>query len=169
MKRALIFDHEPMSRSSLKNRLKEVGFDEIIECVDGEAAAKAALDRLPDIAILDVSLPKMDGFTAAAAIRKRLKIPIIMITGRYDQDTASRAKQVGVAAFLTKPLRDQDVWPAIELAFAHADEVEHLKEQVEDLKEIIENRKLIERSKGILMRATGLRNLKRFVGCKSWR
>ena len=67
-----------------------------------------------------------------------------------------RASETGVAAFLTKPLREQDLWPAIELAFAHADEIEHLKEQVEDLKETIESRKIIEKAKGILMRTQGL-------------
>jgi response regulator NasT len=152
----LICDDEPVIRLSLKNKLKDLGFDEIMECGDGEAAVKMALDKLPDIIILDVSMPKMDGITAAQEIRKKLKIPIILATACYDPDTVKRANKIGVAAFLAKPVRDQDLWPAIELAFAHADEIEHLKEQVDDLKEIIESRKVVEKAKGVLMRTHGL-------------
>lgn len=136
--------------------LMEVGFDEVMECGDGESAVEMALVRLPDIAILDISMPKMDGITATMEIRKKLKIPIIFLTAAFDPETVEKAKEAGVAAFLTKPLRKQDLWPAIELAFAHADEMEALKEQVEELKETIENRKIIEKAKGALMRSQGL-------------
>lgn len=156
MRTVLICDDEPVIRMSLKNKLMDLGFDEVIECGDGEAAVRLALDRMPDIAILDVSMPKMDGITAAAAIRKKLKIPIILATACYDPDTVKRASETGVAAFLTKPVRDQDLWPAIELAFARASEVDHLKEQVQDLQETIESRKVIEKAKGVLMKSHGL-------------
>lgn len=152
MRKVLIGDDEPLLRMSLKNRLKELGFDEILECSDGAAAVKMALEGLPDLAILDVAMPKKDGITAAREIKARLKIPLVLLTACYDADTVKRAKEVGVAAFLTKPFRDQDLWPVIELAFAHADEVETLKEQVEDLKETLETRKVIEKAKGVLMK-----------------
>ncbi len=109
---------------SLKNMLKRVGFDEIMECGDGETAVTMALSRLPDIAILDFAMPKMDGITATREIRKKLKIPIIFLTAAYDAETVQKAKEAGVAAYLTKPLREQDLWPAIELAFAHAEVME---------------------------------------------
>jgi response regulator NasT len=141
---------------SLKSRLKELGFDEILECSDGECAVTTALTRIPDIAILDIAMPKMDGVTAAQEIRKKLKIPIIFLTAAFDAETVRKAKEAGIAAILTKPLRDQDLWPAIELAFAHAEALELLKEQVEDLKETIESRKVIEKAKGILMKTHGL-------------
>lgn len=156
MRTVLICDDEPVIRMSLKNMLKEVGFDEIMECGDGEAAVATALSRFPDIAILDISMPKMDGITATREIRKKLKIPIIFLTAAFDPETVQKAKEAGVAAFLTKPLRKQDLWPAIEMAFAHAEEMETLKEQVEELKETIENRKLVEKAKGVLMRSQGL-------------
>jgi AmiR/NasT family two-component response regulator len=156
LRTVLICDDEPVIRLSLKNRLKDLGFDEIMECGDGEAAVRLAMERMPDIAILDISMPKMDGITASREIRKKLKIPIILLTAHYDPETVKKASESGVAAFLTKPLRDQDLWPAIELAFAHADEVDLLKEQVEDLKETIESRKVIEKAKGVLMRSQGL-------------
>ncbi|KAF0219194.1 MAG: response regulator [Geobacteraceae bacterium] len=156
MRSVLIADDESIIRMSLKNKLKELGFDEIMECGDGETAVSMALSRLPDIAILDVAMPKKDGITAAREIRQKLKIPILLLTASHDPDTVKRAKQAGIAAFLVKPLRDQDLWPAIELAFAHADEVEALKEQVEDLKDTLESRKVIEKAKGVLMRTQGL-------------
>lgn len=156
MKSVLICDDEAIIRASLKSCLKPLGFDEITECADGETAVRKTLDIMPDIAILDVSMPKKDGITAAAEIRQKLKIPIMLLTAAADAEVVARAKKAGVAAFLVKPLREQDLWPAIELACAHNDEVEQLKEQVEDLKETLESRKLIEKAKGVLMRGQGL-------------
>lgn len=156
MKSVLICDDEPVLRMSLKNKLKELGFAEIMECSDGEAAVASATSMLPDMVILDVSMPKLDGISAAKAIRRKLKVPILLLTACMDQQTVARAKEAGVAGFMTKPFREQDLWPAIELAFAHAHEVDDLKEQVEDLKETIESRKIIEKAKGVLMRSHGL-------------
>ncbi|MBI5657415.1 MAG: response regulator [Geobacter sp.] len=156
MKRILICDDEPIIRQSLKALLTSLGFDAIFECSDGEAAVATAIDKIPEIAILDVSMPKKDGITAATEIRKRLKIPIIFLTACYDPETVERAKKVGIAAFLTKPLREQDLWPAIEMAYAHNDVVEQLKDEVADLKETLESRKVIEKAKGALMKNHGL-------------
>jgi len=156
LKKVLVCDDEPIIRMSLKNKLGELGFAEILECSDGEQAVQLALSKLPDLAILDVAMPKKDGITAASEIRQRLKIPIILLTACHDPDTVARARQSGVAGFLTKPLREQDLLPAIELAFAHDEAVEDLKEQVEDLKETLETRKVIERAKGLLMQKQGL-------------
>ena len=156
MRSVLICDDEQIIRMSLKNKLKQLGFDEILECSDGIKAVELAMSQIPDIAILDVAMPLQDGISAAREIRKKLKIPIILLTACYDPDTVKRARENGIAALLTKPLREQDLWPAIELAFAHAVEIETLKEQVEDLKETLETRKIIEKAKGVLMRKEGL-------------
>ena len=147
----LICDDEPVIRMNLKAMLLDVGFDEVLECGDGRRAVEMALGSFPDMAILDVAMPEKDGITAAAEIRKKLKIPILLLTNAYDSLTAKRAAECGIAAFLTKPLRQQDLIPAIEIALAHTDEIEELKEKVEDLKETIENRKVIEKAKGMLM------------------
>ena len=156
LRKVLICDDEAIIRKSLKNKLVELGFDEILECGDGLKAVEIAITQIPDIAILDVAMPGMDGISAAREIRKRLKIPIILLTACYDPETVKRAGENGIAAFLTKPLRDQDLWPAIELAFAHAEEIETLKEQVEDLKEVLETRKIVEKAKGVFMEKHGL-------------
>jgi len=147
----LICDDEPIVRANLKAMLAELGFEEILECGDGKRAVETALASFPDMAILDVSMPEMDGITAAGEIKKKLKIPIMLLTNAYDGKTAKRAAECGIAAFLTKPLRKQDLLPAIEMALSHAEEVENLKEQIDDLRETIDNRKIIEKAKGILM------------------
>lgn len=151
MKTILICDDEPVIRMNLKAMLVELGFDEVLECGDGKSAVEMALASFPDMAILDVAMPKMDGITAAGEIKKKLKIPIMLLTNCYDAQSVKRAAEIGVAAFLTKPLREQDLLPAIELALAHTDQVEELREKIDDLKETIENRKIIEKAKGMLM------------------
>lgn len=151
MKNVLICDDEPVIRLNLKTMLLELGFDEVLECGDGKKAVELALATFPDLVVLDVSMPGMDGITVATEIGKKLKIPMIMLTNCYDIETVKRASACGVAAFLTKPLRSQDLLPAIELALAHVAEVEEYKEKIEDLKETIENRKVIEKAKGMLM------------------
>lgn len=151
MKTILICDDEPVIRMNLKAMLVDLGFEEILECGDGKSAVEMALASFPDMVILDVAMPKMDGITAAGEIRKKLKIPIMLLTNCYDVQSIKRAAESGIAAFLTKPLREQDLLPAIELALAHAYQVEELKEKIDDLKETIENRKIIEKAKGLLM------------------
>lgn len=152
MRSVLICDDEQVFRKSLAAMLKDLGFDEIHESADGEAAVTAALVKIPDIIIMDVSMPKKDGISAAQEIRRRLKVPIIFLTACHDPEVVKEALKAGIAAFLIKPVRADELWPAIELAFAHNDELENLKEQVEDLKETIENRKVIEKAKGVLMK-----------------
>ena len=151
MKQILICDDEPIIRMNLKAMLAELGFNNGLECGDGNSAVEMALGSYPDLAILDVSMPHMDGITAANEIRKKLKIPMILLTNAYDAATVKRASESGIAAFLTKPLRKQDLLPAIEIALHHVEQVEELKEKIEDLHETIENRKIIEKAKGLLM------------------
>ncbi len=151
MKTVLICDDEPLIRMSLRAMLKELGFEDVLECGDGKSAVEMAMASFPDMAVLDVAMPEMDGITAAKEIKKKLKIPILLLTNCFDAQTAKRAAESGIAAFLTKPLREQDLIPAIEIALAHTEQVEDLKEKIEDLKETIENRKVIEKAKGMMM------------------
>ena len=151
MKTVLICDDEPLIRMSLRAMLKDLGFEDVLECGDGKSAVEMAMASFPDMAVLDVAMPEMDGITAAKEIKKKLKIPILLLTNCFDAQTAKRAAESGIAAFLTKPLREQDLIPAIEIALAHTEQVEELKEKIEDLKETIENRKVIEKAKGMLM------------------
>ncbi|MDD5285799.1 MAG: response regulator [Desulfuromonadaceae bacterium] len=150
-KSILICDDEPIIRMNLKTMLFDLGFDEVMECADGKSAVEMALGRFPDMVVMDVSMPGMDGISAAEEIRKKLKIPIMLLTSVCDGATVKRALASKIAAFLTKPLRQQELLPAIEIALQHFEEIEDLKEKIDDLREIIENRKIIEKAKGILM------------------
>ncbi|MDD2367569.1 MAG: response regulator [Desulfuromonadaceae bacterium] len=150
-KSILICDDESLIRMNLKGMLEELGFDDIFECENGRKAVELALGTFPDMAILDVAMPGMDGITAAIEIKKKLKIPIMLLTSACDSATIKRASSAGIAAFLTKPLRKQDLLPAIEIALKHVEEIEELKEKIDDLREVIENRKIIEKAKGMLM------------------
>lgn len=147
----LICDDEPVIRMNLKSMLEKIGFEEVLECANGKQAVEMALASFPDMVILDVAMPEMDGISAAAEIRKKLKIPIMLLSNAHDAVTARRAAECGIAAFLTKPLRENDLIPALEIALARTEEAEELKEKIEDLRETIENRKIIEKAKGILM------------------
>jgi len=151
MKTVLICDDEPLVRMNLKALLMECGFENVLECGDGNSAVEMAFASFPDMVVLDVVMPGMDGITAAAEIKKKLKIPVLLLTNSFDSVTAKRAAKSGIAAYLTKPLRKQDLRPALDIAFAHEEQVGELKERVEDLKETIEQRKVIEKAKGILM------------------
>lgn len=150
-KTILICDDEPLTRANLKSMLMDLGFDEILECGDGAKAVEMALGCFPDLAILDVAMPGMDGISAAIEIKKKLKIPIMLLTSSCDSATVKRASASGIAAYLTKPLRQQDLLPAMEIALQHVEELESLKEKIDDLREVIENRKIIEKAKGLLM------------------
>jgi response regulator NasT len=115
-----------------------------------------ACESLPDIAILDVPLPEMGGLNAAREIRQKLKIPVILFMSSYDPDTLSQASKIGITTTLSKPFRGQDLLPAIELAFAHAEEMERLKADVKDLQKTIDNQEIIYKAKKVLMRSGGL-------------
>lgn len=151
MRSVLICDRDSEVMLDLKRMLLGLGFEKVLQCADGWKAVEKALAALPDVALLDMVMPGMDGFTAAVEIRKKLKIPVILLSDIWDTRSIKRAAEIGVAAFLTKPIRREDVMPTIELAMAHSYEVEELKEKIGDLTETIENRKIIEKAKGILM------------------
>lgn len=152
----LICDYEQNVRTNLKNKLKALGFEEIWECSDGDSAVTMAGERLPEIAILDAAIPQKGGLSAAREIMQILKIPVILLMSLCDPDTLRKAKKIGITTILSKPFRGQDLLPAIEMTFAHAEEVELLKDHVEDLKKTVESRKIIDNAKEVLQRSKGL-------------
>lgn len=156
MRSVLIYDDEPMVRTGVKNKLKELGYDTILECCDSHSAVSTACATLPDIAILDAAIPGRDGLSAAREIRQKLKIPVILLTSFCDSAMLNKAKKIGITTILAKPFRGQDLLPAIEMAFVHAEEVKHLKKQVEVLKKANECREIIDKAKDILMQSQGL-------------
>ena len=162
MRSVLICDNEPIVRTRLINKLHELGIDNIIECCDGVTAMSLARDCNPDIAILDTAISRNADLSVARDIRKKQNIPVILLVSFYDPDTLSRAKKIGITTILTKPFREQDLLPSIEMAFAHAKEVEHLKEEMEYLEKTIENQNIIYKAKRVLLKSEGLSETEAF-------
>ena len=125
--------------------------DVVGEARDGEEAVALALDLEPDVAIMDVKMPKLDGIDAARRILDARPIPIVMLTAYGQEELVSRAVEAGVFGYLVKPFREQDLVPAIETARARHEELAAVRQEVESLGEALAARKTIERAKGLLM------------------
>src|SRR3954462_11612444 len=130
--------------------------DVVGEARDGEEAVALALELEPDLAIMDVKMPKLDGIDAARQILDERPIPIVMLTAYGQDELVSRAVEAGVFAYLVKPFRESDLMPAIQTARARHDELAALREEAESLAEALAARKAIERAKGLLMEKEGL-------------
>src|SRR5438477_507007 len=136
--------------------LVQAGFEVCAEARDGEEAVALARSEQPDLAIMDVKMPKVDGIEAARRILDERPIPIVMLTAYGQQELVSRAVEAGVFGYLVKPFREQDLLPAIETAWARHEELATLREETESLAEALAARKAIERAKGLLMAKEGL-------------
>jgi len=155
--RIVIADDEPIILLDLRQMLEEVGMSVVGEASDGAQAVEKARTLKPDLAILDVKMPTMDGIEAARILHEERLAPVILLTAYSDSELIQRAKQAGVYGYIVKPFKQADLTPAIEVALARYQEARELEQQVDDLKEALETRKLIERAKGILMDTYGLR------------
>ena len=151
-KRVLIAEDNSKTRLFLKNQLELLGFEVVGAVSNGQAAVEMAEELDPNLVIMDIKMPEMDGIDAARAISAKGPVPIILITGLSSDEMASKAIEAGVFAYLVKPITKKQLEPAIKLALARYDEFKSLKAEVYDLKDAIETRKLVERAKGILMK-----------------
>jgi two-component system, response regulator PdtaR len=154
--RILIAEDETIIRLDLRGLLEKAGFDVCAEARDGLEAVELARSALPDLAIMDVKMPRLDGIEAARHILDERPIPIVMLTAYGQDELVSRAVEVGVFGYLVKPFREQDLLPAIQTARARHEELEALREEAESLAEALAARKAIERAKGLLMAKEGL-------------
>ena len=152
----MIAEDETIIRLDLRKLLERSGFEVCAEARDGEEAVALARSEQPDVAIMDVKMPKLDGIEAARRILDERPIPIVMLTAYGQQELVSRAVEAGVFGYLVKPFREQDLLPAIETARARHDELAALREEAESLTEALAARKAIERAKGLLMEKEGL-------------
>ena len=147
----VIIDDSLGSRATLGQALKRFGFDVVGEGSSGSEAIRLAQVLKPDVLFLAVGLPDLDGLTTAAQILETHALPIIILSSHLNPEVIQRAKEAGVMAYLVKPLREEELLPAIELAISRFEEFDALRKENADLKRILEDRKLIERAKGILM------------------
>ena len=154
--RILLAEDETIIRLDLKETLERAGFDVCAEARDGEEAVELARQEQPDLAVLDVKMPRLDGIEAARRILADRPIPIVMVTAYGQEELVARAIEAGVFGYLVKPFRESDLLPAIQTATARHAELEALREEAESLAEALATRKVVERAKGLLMEREGL-------------
>ena len=147
----LIAEDETIIRLDLRGLLEGAGYDVVAEAKDGEEAVSLAREHEPDLAVMDVKMPRLDGIEAARRIQDERPIPIVMLTAYGQDELVSRAAEAGVFGYLVKPFREQDLLPAIQTARARHDEMQAVREEAESLAEALAARKVIERAKGLLM------------------
>src|SRR2546421_6104998 len=149
--RVLVAEDETIIRLDLRDLLERSGFEVCAEARDGEEAVALARSEQPDVAIMDVKMPKLDGIEAARRILEERPIPIVMLTAYGQDELVSRAVEAGVFGYLVKPFREQDLLPAIQAARARHSELQALREEAESLAEALAGPKVIERGKGLPM------------------
>ena len=148
-RRVIVAEDESLIRMDIVETLKDHGFEVVGEAGDGNRAVELATELKPDLIVMDIKMPNLDGISAAEKIAD-LKIPVVLLTAFSQQELVSRAAEVGAMAFLVKPFTPQDLMPAIEIALSRHQQLLALETEVSDLAERLESRKLIERAKGVL-------------------
>jgi AmiR/NasT family two-component response regulator len=161
-RRVLLAEDEALIRLDLKEMLEEEGYEVVGEAGDGETAVNMARNLRPDLVVMDIKMPGMDGLQAAELITEQRLAPVLVLTAFSQKDLVDRAAQAGAMGYLVKPFQKTDVVPAIELAVARHQERVALEEEVTGLEERLETRKLVDRAKGILMDRFGMREADAF-------
>ena len=154
--RVLIAEDEALIRLDLKEMLLEEGFEVVGEVADGASAVRLARELRPDLTVLDVKMPVMDGIEAAEAISKERLSAILILTAFSQRDLVERARRAGALAYLVKPFQKHDLLPAIEIATSRFRELSGLEATVDDLQGQLAARKVVERAKGLLQEREGL-------------
>ncbi len=149
--KVVIADDESIIRLDLKTLLEEMGHIVIGEAADGARALELTRSLKPDVVIMDIKMPVMDGLDAAKVIAEEKIAPVVLLTAYSQKDLIERAKEAGVYAYLVKPFQESDLMPAIEIAISRYLEQHDLTEQLGSLEQKLETRKLVDRAKGILM------------------
>ncbi|HEY64100.1 MAG TPA: response regulator [Caldilineae bacterium] len=160
--RVVIADDESLIRLDLREMLTNLGYLVVGEVGDGRSAVNLARELKPDIVIMDIKMPDMDGIEAAKILTEERIAPVLLLSAYSQQDLVERAREAGVVGYLVKPIRETDLAPAIEVALARFREFLEMQKQVDDLKEALETRKLVDRAKGILMDRQGLTEAEAF-------
>ena len=150
-KRVLVAEDEAIIRLDLAEMLTEAGYEVVGQASDGEQAVALAASLKPDIVIMDVKMPVMDGISAAEQIGKERLCPVVMLTAFSQTELVERARDAGVMAYIVKPFTASDVTPALDIALSRWAELKTLEAEVADLGDRLETRKAVDRAKGVLM------------------
>ncbi len=154
--RIMLADDESIIRLDLKEMLVELGHEIAGEAPDGETAVEMAQAVVPDLIIMDIKMPGLDGLQALAKISAVRRIPTVMLTAYSQPDLVEQAVGLGVFAYLVKPIKEADLLPTLEVAMARSEELQAVEAEVRSLEETLATRKLVEKAKGILMAQSGL-------------
>lgn len=149
-RRVVVAEDEALIRLDLKEMLEEEGFDVVGEAGDGETAVRLVEQHRPDLAILDIQMPVLDGLAAAARIASGRLAPVVILTAFSQRELVERARDAGAMAYLVKPFGKGDLLPAIEMALSRFTEIVSLESEVADLHGRLEARKIVDRAKGVL-------------------
>ena len=149
--RVVVAEDEALSRLDVVEMLTEAGYNVVGQAGDGEAAIELTEREKPDLVVMDVKMPKLDGISAAERIAKQRIAPVVILTAFSQKDLVERARDAGAMAYLTKPFTIEDLMPAIELVVSRFQEIKQLDAEITDLQEQLKARKLIEKAKGLLM------------------
>jgi two-component system, response regulator PdtaR len=156
MRRVVIAEDEALIRMDLAEMLAEEGYDVVGQAADGQQAVELAEQLRPDLVILDVKMPVLDGIAAAERIAGQRIAPVVMLTAFSQRELVERARDAGAMAYLVKPFSQSDLVPAIEMAISRFAELAALESEVADLNDRLETRKAVERAKTVLQRDLGL-------------
>ena len=151
--RVVIAEDEALIRLDLAEMLAEEGYDVVGQAGDGEAAVALVMELRPDLVVMDIKMPKLDGIAAAAQIAQAHVAPVVMLTAFSQRDLVDRARESGAMAYLVKPFTKSDLVPAIEMARSRYAEISALEREVGDLTDQLATRKAVERAKGLLQEA----------------
>ncbi len=160
--RIVIADDEPIIRLDLRKTLENMGHQVVGEAGDGSKAIEVAREMKPDIVILDIKMPELDGIDGAKVITTEGIAPVLLLTAYSQKDLVDRAKDAGVFAYLVKPFKEADLLPAMEIAISRYEEFVELENEVSDLENKLDTRKAVDRAKGILMDQYGLKEQEAF-------
>ena len=158
----VIAEDEVLIRMDLKEMLTEEGYDVVGEAGDGQRAVELAMELRPDLVMLDVRMPVLDGIAAAEAIAVQRIAPVVMLTAFSQRELVERARDAGAMAYLVKPFTPADLVPAIEVAMSRFQELTQLEAEVANLQDRLETRKAVERAKGILQERLSLSETEAF-------
>ena len=154
--RILIADNESIIRMDLKELLEEAGHEVVGEAADGLKAVELTRKLKPDLVIMDIKMPEMDGIAAAKMISNEKLAPVLLLTAYSQKEIVEKAKDSGVLAYLVKPVKESNLFPAMEIALSRFKEYMEIEQELLDLRNSLETRKILDRAKGMLMDAYNL-------------
>lgn len=160
--RILVAEDEAISRMDLREMLENIGYSVVGEAGDGVAAVNLARALKPDLVLMDVKMPELDGISAAQTLSSERVAPVLLLTAYSDREFVDRAVDAGVMGYLVKPFAEAQLKPAIEVALERWREVRQIREDLTATQEMLETRKLVERAKGVLMDSQNLQEAEAF-------